>query len=379
MKILYILKHNPWGIGGGCYACQNYLELFTEIFKDADFDVLICEEYTKDMKASDFPNCKFIPVPPRNKIAQYLSPITHILHRHQQTASQILKKDYYDYCIFDHNSIAGSLVDLCKKRKVKTIVLNHNCELEYFRDSHHGYQNMLLLPTVRHNEKKSYLKCDYNIFLTQEDACLFEQLYGKSDTHSITGGCFFQRGEIINLQKNKQPDTEHPIFVISGSMDNFQNTDGINYFLDTLYKYIPYTAQVVLTGKNPSSALKEKINKLPNVKIIANPQHILDVVKDCDIYLCTTRQGGGLKLRIMDGIKCNLPIIAHKNSARGYKNLENQKVLFSFETESEFAEAIQQAISLLINKNKSDSVFASCKEKLTFKYKLNFFKTIFKL
>jgi len=378
MKILYILKHNPWGIGGGCYACRNYLELFSELFAQHNIDILICSEYLQNHIDANLKNCKFIPVPPRSKFSQYLSPITQILHRHQELATKMLQRNHYDYCIFDHNSIAGSLIDLCNKKEIKTIVLNHNCELEYFKDSHHGYQNLFLLPTVRHNEKKSYLRCDYNIFLTQEDACLFEQLYGKSKTLSITGGCFFKKGEIINLQKNKIQETKQPIFVISGSMDNFQNTDGINYFLDSLYKYIPHDAQVVLTGKNPSPALKERINKLPNIKIIANPQYILDVVKDCDIYLCTTRQGGGLKLRIMDGIKCNLPIIAHKNSARGYKDLEDQEILFSFETESEFNNAIQKAMSLLKNNKSTEKVFISCKEKLTFEYKLNFFKTIFK-
>ena len=34
MRILYVLKHNPWGIGGGCYACRNYLQLFTTMFAD---------------------------------------------------------------------------------------------------------------------------------------------------------------------------------------------------------------------------------------------------------------------------------------------------------------------------------------------------------
>lgn len=379
MKILYILKHDPWGIGGGCYACRNYLELFSELFSKDSIDVLICSEYLQSQTDLKLKNCKFIPVLPRNKFAQYLSPITHILHRHQQTATRMLQQNHYDYCIFDHNSIAGSLVDVCKKRKVKTIVLNHNCELEYFKDSHYGYQNKILLPTVKYNEKKSYLNCNYNIFLTKEDAILFKQLYGESKTQSIIGGCFFKKGEVINLQKDKKRNITSPIFVISGSMDNFQNINGINYFLDTLYKYIPNKAQIILTGKNPSLLLKEKINKLPNVKIVANPLHILNIVKDCDIYLCTTRQGGGLKLRIMDGIKCNLPIIAHKTSARGYKDLEDQGILFSFETESEFAESIQKATSLLKDDKSIDKIFTSCKEKLTFEYKLIFFKTIFKL
>lgn len=45
MRILYVLKHNPWGIGGGCYACRNYLDAFTDIFNNAKFDILYCSEF----------------------------------------------------------------------------------------------------------------------------------------------------------------------------------------------------------------------------------------------------------------------------------------------------------------------------------------------
>lgn len=377
MKILYILKHNPWGIGGGCYACRNYLELFNEIFKEAKFDILICEEYTKDIKEQDFHNCKFISVSPRNKVSKYLSPVTKILHRHQKVATKLLKENVYDYCIFDHNSIAGSLVGLCKKKGIKTIVLNHNCEIEYFKDSHHGYQNVVLLPVVKQIEKKSYLHCDYNIFLTDDDSALFERIYGKSKTKSIIGGCFFKKGENFNIHRNANTDINHIKFVISGSMDNFQNIDGINYFLDSLYKYIPDNTEVILTGKNPSLELQEKVRKLKNVRIIANPDNILNVVKECDIYLCTTKQGGGLKLRIMDGIKCNLPIISHKVSSRGYSDIEKSGLLISFETEKEFENCVKSMISLLKKNNNILESFSICKEKLTFEYKKEFFKNIF--
>lgn len=144
MKILYILKHNPWGIGGGCYACRNYLELFSELFLQDNIDVLICSEYLQNPIVPNLKNCEFIPVPPRSKFSQYLSPITHILHRHQELATKMLQRNHYDYCIFDHNSIAGSLVDLCKQKGIKTIVLNHNCELEYFKDNNSKLKNILL-------------------------------------------------------------------------------------------------------------------------------------------------------------------------------------------------------------------------------------------
>lgn len=376
MEILYILKHNPWGIGGGCYACRNYLELFTEIFKDANFDVLICEEYTKDMKISDFPNCKFIPVPPRNKFAQYLSPITHILHRHQQIATKMLQQNHYDYCIFDHNSIAGSLIDVCKKRKIKTVVLNHNCEVEYFKDNNSKLKNILLLPSVRKNEQNAYLKCDYNIFLTEEDKETFQQIYGPSKTHSIVGGCFLNRNETI--EPNITPfNTENPRIVISGTIGNVQNLDGINYFLDKLYPTLPYNVQIIIAGKNPPVTLIERIKHYPNIQIIPNPKDILSIIRTCDIFLCPTRLGGGMKLRIMDGLRCCLPVLTHKVSARGYKAFERKGYLYQFENEQEFSNAFHQLIKFIIATPNLKKDMAIYNENITFEEKIKTFKVLF--
>lgn len=342
MKILYILKHNPWGIGGGCYACRNYLKLFSEIFKYHTVDILICSEYLKDNKNSEFKNYTFIAVPPRRKLLQCLSPITHIMHRHQNTAEKMIKKSDYDYCIFDHNSIAGSLVDLCRKKKIKTIVINHNCELEYFRDNNSKLKNILLLPSVRKNERKAYLKCNYNIFLTEEDRIIFKGLYGESKTQSIVGGCFLRKNEIIPTQNT--PFNDKLKIVISGTMGNVQNKDGILYFLDELYQYIPNDIEIILTGRNPSSEIIDKCSPLKNIRIIANPENILDIVEKCDIFVCPTRLGGGMKLRLIDGLRCGLPVISHKVSARGYIPFIQEGIVQSFESPKEFSQCLEALI-----------------------------------
>lgn len=376
MNILYILKHNPWGIGGGCYACRNYLELFTELFKGSTFDVPICEEYIKDVQSSEFPYCKFIPVSPRNKLSQYLSPTTQILHRHQQIAIKMLKQHQYDYCIFDHNSIAGSLVDLCKERKIKTIVLNHNYEVEYFKDNNSKLKNMLLLPSVQKNEKNAYLKCDYNIFLTEEDKETFQQIYGPSKTHSIVGGCFLNRNETI--EPNITPfNTENPRIVISGTIGNVQNLDGINYFLDKLYPTLPHNVQTIIAGKNPPVTLIERIKYYPNIQIIPNPKDILSIIKTCDIFLCPTRLGGGMKLRIMDGLRCCIPIITHKVSARGYKQLEKYGYMYQFENEQEFSEAFRKTLQHIQTSPSLKKDIAIYNENITFENKLRSFKELF--
>ena len=361
MRILYILKHNPWGIGGGCYACRNYLELFTELFKDSCFDVLICSEYLEGRTSKDFVNCTFYPVSPRNKISQYLSPVTQILHRHQQVAVSMIKKNQYDYCIFDHNSIAGSLVSICKKKGVKTIVLNHNCELEYFRDNNSWLKNLLLLPFVRKNERKAYLKCDYNIFLTDEDRDLFKNIYGESGTKTVVGGCFLRKGDVIN--HSVTPFNVACVkLVISGTIGNVQNRDGINFFLDELYEYLPENIEVVITGRNPTEEIIKKVAKLKNVSIIANPADILEIVGKCDVLVCPTRLGGGMKLRLIDGLRCGLPVISHKVSARGYTAFVDKGIVCQFETAEEFGSCLVKVIDLIQNGKIDKTIIGKCAE-----------------
>lgn len=342
MKVLYILKHNPWGIGGGCYACRNYLGLFSEIFKYDTIDVLICNEYLKNKADTEFKNCIFFTVPPRKKLSQYLTPVTQVMHRHQNVAERMIKENSYDYCIFDHNSIAGSLVDLCRGKNIKTIVLNHNCEVEYFRDNNSKLKNLLLLSSVKTNEKNSYLKCDYNIFLTEEDKEVFKGLYGKSQTTSIVGGCFLKKGEII--PQKEMPFNDKLRIVISGTMGNVQNKDGILYFLNDLYQYIPENMEIILTGRNPSEDIISKCLSHDNIQIIANPENILDIVEKCDIFVCPTRLGGGMKLRLIDGLRCGLPVISHKVSARGYSSFIKDGIVMSFESSEDFKRCLDDLV-----------------------------------
>lgn len=355
MNILYILRHNPWGIGGGCYACRCYLDAFAEVFIGAHLDVCICEEYIND-------NGNYIGVKPRGTMEKVLSPLTGLLHRFDGTARRMLKSKKYDYCIFDHNSIAGPLVGLCKKLGVKTIVINHNCEAEYYRDNYSWLHRMLFLRHVKSAEKLSYKGCDYNIFLTEEDKVLFEKLYGKSETKSIVTGCFeFKKKNDSNVNANESPNENnkedgHLKLVISGTIGNVQNMDGILYFLDELLEYVPKEAEVIIAGKNPPEELKEQIVSInqqernAKVTLIPNPKDMMSIVRGCNLFVCPTRLGGGLKLRVMDGLRAGLPVIAHKVSARGYSEFAKQGYLWCFDNKQNFADALCDVIRKMDSK-----------------------------
>lgn len=368
MRILYILKHNPWGIGGGCFACRNYLQLFTTIFSDAKFDVCICKEYLDARHEEEYSNVSFFPVKKRNKLAKCMIPFTGILHRHNDVTKRLLEKNHYEYCIFDHNSIAGSLVDLCKNKGIKTIVLNHNFEYDYFRDNNSGTKCLLLLPQIKRNEQKSYLECDYNIFLTEEDKEQFAEVYGKSNTISIVGGCFNDKNYVSKELIGAPLHKDNVTIIISGTMGNVQNLDGINYFLDELYPLVPQNTRVVFAGKNPPVALASRLNALsPRVVLKANPKDMNEIVSQCDIFLCPTRLGGGMKLRVMDGLRNGLPVLAHEVSARGYRAFEKEGILYRFANKMEFAYNLKRIIEeLQLGRLSRECIIATADELFSF-------------
>lgn len=83
------------------------MQLFSEVFGGAEMDVCICKEYLTPEREKDYPHIHFHPVGPRGVVSKIMTMFTGVMHRHQNIAEALLGQNQYDYCIFDHNSIAG--------------------------------------------------------------------------------------------------------------------------------------------------------------------------------------------------------------------------------------------------------------------------------
>ena len=77
-----------------------------------------------------------------------------------------------------------------------------------------------------------------------------------------------------------------------------------------------------------------------------------DVLQDADFYICPTELGGGLKLRVMDGLRWGLPVVTHKVSARGYDLFEEKGILLSYSNKIEFKNALLTFSEMNIDKQK---------------------------
>lgn len=372
MRILYITKHDPFGLGGGATASRNFMEAFITIFPDYEFDILICDEllHKISQKYRDISSLHFIGVPKRSFFSRMASPLTGVMHRFQKTALRYLSIREYDYCIFDHSSIAGSLVYAALNKGIKTIVIHHNFERDFFKDNNIFIVGWLLLYQVAKNEKAAYMNSNYNIFLTQEDCDKFKNCYGESKGRSIVRYIFESSSNKV-LQSTKLSIPPKNI-VITGSLNNMQNIDGINYFIDNIYQLIPDKYHIIISGQGPSSSLLEKLRRYSNIEVIPNPADMGDVIKRGDIYVCLTRLGSGIKVRITDGLRMGLPVIAHVVSSRGYGAFVKRGYMETFDTPELFVKALTRIEEKICqNANLSDEISSYYHSTCSFDNSLN--------
>lgn len=358
-RVLYITKHNPWGQGGGSVASLMYLQAFRKVFANSMIDLCIAKNIPSQTIPTEIiqdKNINFIQVPSRSFMSKLLSPLTGITHRYQGYACRLLRENKYTHCVFDHSSIGGTLINKVPDG-VKTIIIHHNFEPAYFADNTpNALVRFLLLPSVRKTERKSYKKSSVNIFLTKEDECQFHKVYGDTGAINLVTGLFdINENEKVNPVKTLLLDI--PTIVITGSLNNVQNIDGIRYFVQELYPMIPTEYKIIIAGQKPDKEIINMVDGLKNIELIPDPECMDDVIHRGNIFLSPARVGGGIKVRITDGLKCGLPVIAHEVSARGYDKYVERGYFKFFESPTQFKHILTDTVSTIYdNKYSSENI-----------------------
>ena len=344
MNILYICYHNPFGYtGGGAMASHAYLRAFADV-ADGNID-LMCASYLKGQMNHDLNLKEVFYIDDRSIFSKLASVFTGFMNRYVEAAKTLLNKNphKYDWVVFDHNNIAGPLMDCVNSLGIRSVTIHHNYEKEYFADNNSLLCKLLFLHHVIRWEKKSFLQSSLNLFLTQDDENTFSEVYGNPDGKCAIIGTF-EFADYIPAPIENKGLTEEVTFAITGSLCAYQTEDAIRYFFSELYPYLPVGSKLIVAGRNPSAEIQQLCSVHNNVLLVPNPQNMSEVISSANIYLCATRIGGGLKLRVMDGLKLGLPVITHKCSARGFDAFYSEDCFKSFSTPEEFGQCVQSVI-----------------------------------
>lgn len=364
-KILFVTLHYLDGVGGGVFASRAYINAFAEILKYKDAVTLIYPASETHCIAGIDRRVNTIPTYDKNsKLKKFYHILRGQVHRNSEIFEKIINSQHFDYVVFDNSRVSFRMIDLAHKHGVKVITIHHNCELEYNRDNSLSLIRPILLYWTKKYESDAVRKSDISLVLTPEDRNLLIEKYSLSSeiSNKIKVLGVFE-SEQYPLPKIKEASPSHSInnFIITGNLGAKQSNESLIQWLNVYYpalKSVFPHANLTIAGKNPSEDLKQLCKNL-NIELIASPSSMTPLLEKSDCYICPTSMGGGLKLRIMDGLKHGLPVITHSVSARGYHDFVEHGNVIPYNSVESFISACQKIKSTTYNKTNIQSLYSN--------------------
>lgn len=327
---------------GGSFCTQAYMEAILALYP-GQVDVLHPEE--AHIRDSSY---QTIDVPQRNGIQRILGFLRGRFYRSASFLMDYLRahQEEYGMVMINTGLYAGCNVSALHALGLHIVILHHNFEPEYRIDS----KSILTLKgrtdrLVRYWERKGYQGADINLFLTCQDRLRFEQEYGTHAHNYVTS--------IFETRAERQPLVTHDTTksaVITCALGDIQNQAPLLRFAE---QYLPIFRTVLpdwtihLMGRNPSKAIIEMTQQHACITLTPNPKDLRSLAAQSKLYLCPMDAGGGLKLRIMDGLRAGQPVLVHERSARGYDALLDTPYFYTYHDPASFEKGLKQILHYL--------------------------------
>ncbi len=356
MKILIITLHYLDQNSGGSFASRAFINAFANI---ADSSILLYPDRGISIREYIDSTCELKGiVDKRSKLKRGIDIYRGIIHRFNSNIV-LTEIDLFnpDIVVFDNSRCSAGLIEKLKRRKKKIITIHHNFELEYYKGTKPNIVwRIPFMHYMKKAERRALINSDVNLTLTEQDSTLLLKYYSNGKKININYlGCFEYK--TIKSEELIKPKNKIIKIVITGNLSAIQTELCLVDFLENIFPDMEKKLrdfELIIAGRNPSNSIKKLCEDNSSIKLIENPLNMSYVIQNADIYLCPIFLGGGLKLRIMDGLKLGLPVLSHEISARGYDKFIESNCLFVYNSNSSFIVSLEK-ILLLINQEKMDN------------------------
>jgi glycosyltransferase involved in cell wall biosynthesis len=206
-----------------------------------------------------------------------------------------------------------------------------------------------MMPITIRGEREAVRGSDLNLVLSVQDRDLLRKRYDPQGQARIeVQGGFEYKDRPMPVRPEKI--VEDPVFVVTGNLGARQTLDSLLPWLDDYWplirKRVP-ESRLIAAGKNPGKVLQDRLKAL-GAECVANPSDMDGIVTRGRYYVCPASMGGGVKLRVMDGLRAGLPVLVHRVSARGYETFENRS-LFVYDSPDSFRTALEDLLSCTVD------------------------------
>ena len=134
-------------------------------------------------------------------------------------------------------------------------------------------------------------------------------------------------------------------YILTGNLSVRQNIDSFRTWMQEGWPVLLETdpeAVLTVAGRDPDPEVEALCRGEERIRLVPSPPDMEPLLREADIYLCPADNGSGIKLRVMDGLRQGLPVVAHRKAARGYEPFVG-KGLFLYDDAQTLRRALRAA------------------------------------
>lgn len=190
-------------------------------------------------------------------------------------------------------------------------------------------------------EQWAYSAASRAIAVSPEDAKLMRDEFGATRTAVVENGV-----DVDYFQPQHDVDRDPSRLLFLGSLDWRPNLDAVAILLDELFPKVREklpNATLSLVGRRPPEWLKERVANMPGVRVFADVPDVRPFLATCGMLVVPLRIGGGSRLKILEALAMETPVISTRVGAEGL-NLTPDRDLIVTETPAEMTDRILEAV-----------------------------------
>lgn len=230
------------------------------------------------------------------------------------------------HLLLEHPYYGVHGVRLARNHNLKLIIRAHNIEFDRFRKLRKWWWPILFM-LERYTLKNAQL----TIFKTKEDRELAIRSFGIDRQKTIIAPIGITAKKIPSLEEKKHArsqliqqhhiPSEHKILLFNGTLDYAPNARALKHLVKDILPRLStqkdsYT--LLVTGRNYFPEFKW-VHQLSHPQLI-QAGHVEDVTtyfKGADLFLNPVIEGGGIKVKLIEALSNNLPVISYASGAHG--------------------------------------------------------------
>lgn len=213
----------------------------------------------------------------------------------------------------------GRFARALRHRGCRTLVVHHNQERAYQRDNHRGLAGWVWGAIAQHHQVCGMRDAHGHLFLTEADLQRVEALVPEP----LPWARVMMPFDPAELAASAPPPPAREktwTILTSGTLGLWQTEQGIRWVVERVWHRLRADhpeVRLVVVGKDPRSEFRAFCGR-HGVEVRVNPPDLNALVRTADLLLCPTMLGSGFKLKLLDGLRNGIPVVAHRVAAAGY-------------------------------------------------------------